>query len=360
MPTFRGEPQREGSHVLIVTTDATEGADLARLFIRDSCPQVHVTDDPDEARGFAARLPTQFTSAAIIDVGIRGVDSEILVGDLRRVLPPRANLAVVGVSRLFLPQRLEGFDAVVLRAGGFQALRNVVRELLTSVQPRAALQFIVAIIGLEHSRPLVAHNATGTLIETASRRFLLTAAHVVDAIRSGEHRWSLGGEGQLAPLDGWEVIASNADLDLATVSPPVSFDPAELRRSFLSPEVWNPPRARVQDPAFLLGFPASLRGQRSDGVVVFRGVSLMEFVSSVSDTQFVLAPETTREVQRSAESAPLTDVGGVSGCPVFKNGENALELCGVVKEGLGGDDAVYIAAHAEFVRADGTIADWQR
>src|SRR5258707_691461 len=95
---------------------------------------------------------------------------------------------------------------------------------------RSLLRYVVPLQILDASDVApsgILNNGTGALIETSRCRFILTAAHVVRAVRQGGVRALLGGGGT-HPIDisHWGVIASDDDLDIGTIEIPPEFDPA--------------------------------------------------------------------------------------------------------------------------------------
>lgn len=200
---------------------------------------------------------------------------------------------------------------------------------------------------------------TGGLVKTERRRFVLTAAHVAEALKREGVLGLLSGGGGSNPVDisSWSVIASDDDLDLATIAVPESFDPAPLQKMFYAPTAWAPPRANREDVAFFVGFPG-LHREIFTASVLNHAAPFCDFVSSSSDRHFVLADQEGERVvlEYKKQLAQFGPTGGVSGSPVFISTGGELVLAGVLKEGGEGHDTVFFAAHAGYVRPDGEIA----
>ncbi len=196
------------------------------------------------------------------------------------------------------------------------------------------------------------------LLRTDTARFLLTARHVVEGYR-GKLVAALGAPNGQNPTDitHWRIIDESRALDVATIEVPRGFDERSIGKVSLRATI---PLARAQqgDSVTFFGFPGLHRRHETEP----RGVRLAldgfsDFVVSASERGFVIADERgERQVFEYVEGLPpLGPTGGVSGAGVFVRRGDALALCGVVYEGSPGTDAWFWAAHADFLRADGTL-----
>ncbi|MEO7733849.1 MAG: hypothetical protein ABIY55_22990 [Kofleriaceae bacterium] len=188
------------------------------------------------------------------------------------------------------------------------------------------------------------------------RRVLITAKHVVDRARGSGVRCLLTGNGSPIDITGWEIIASDLDLDLATIAIPDEFDPAVIQKRCFRPRAWPPTRAVRGDRAFFFGF-AGIHRAVVPGGIRQHGSVFCDFVSSASERHFLLADE---EFVRSMSEfvpglEPFGPTGGMSGAPIFVNRDSELEFAGVLYEGGEGPTSTFFVAHAAHLAADGTI-----
>lgn len=235
---------------------------------------------------------------------------------------------------------------------------QVAQEILLKAA-NMVLPYVVAVQALrrsDRSPTGIAAGGTGCLVDTGSTRFLLTAKHVADEISTPEVIGIICGHAaQPVDISSWRLIDSDVDVDIATIAIAEDFDPTILNKEFYKPARWPPPRAVRGELAIFVGFPGIHRITAPEGV--HNNVTpVCDSVSSSSNRHFVLADEDGRKsFEYKTGLPPFGPTGGVSGASVFINRNQSFELCGVVYEGGETEQATFFAAHAEFVRADGTI-----
>lgn len=221
--------------------------------------------------------------------------------------------------------------------------------------------FVVAILALPldcRSPNNIICGGSGGFIDTGSTRLLITAKHVADLLHNPGTSLVLaaGDKCSPLPLDGFEIIDANEDLDIATLSVPSSFTPSQIDRQYLKLASWPPPRATSGESAFFVGYP----GIHREATVNSLDLSLTVFcdgISSVSDRHFVMADETGERLPVTLEQGlpPFGPTGGISGCLVFIERQGIVIPTGVLYEGGDGHDTTFFAAHLDFVKSDGKI-----
>lgn len=232
-----------------------------------------------------------------------------------------------------------------------------VASLIAEGRPHA-VSILILDRGLGLGNPAcVVDQGSGLLLRTESTRFILTAKHVIDGYR-GRHVGALGATSGQNPVDitNWRVIDESAYLDLATIEVPRGFDERDIGK--LSLNVAFPlPRAQEGEACLFFGFPGLHRRVESGGLRV--GLSpICDFVVSVSERGFVIADELgEREAVDFQGGAlpPFGPTGGVSGGAVMVRRGTALTVCGIVYEGGDGVETPFFGAHANALRADGTL-----
>ncbi|MEQ9323432.1 MAG: trypsin-like peptidase domain-containing protein [Polyangiaceae bacterium] len=231
----------------------------------------------------------------------------------------------------------------------------IVRENAELLRPH-----VVALQVLREDDPTpsgIATGGTGVLLEIDGNRLLLTAQHVLEALRRDHHVGILGGNDSApASISSWQLIDEEKAIDIGTLSVPPGFDPTPLGKRFLTQFAWPPRRAAEGEATLFLGYPGVHREIMEGGVVNHIAV-WRDFVVSSSNRHFIVADEEGQRVvhEYTPGLAELGPTGGMSGAPVFAEREGQLVLVGVNHEADDGTAATFFATHCDFVRADGTI-----
>jgi hypothetical protein len=224
-------------------------------------------------------------------------------------------------------------------------------------------------------------NGTCCLVQTRTKRFLTTCAHVFKgfedfrAARPKARLWLslIAGEPLHSPAVALEVsnlrlIDIDERLDLATVS----FDKIDSLEDWRFCRVQSGPISRVceGDKVQILGFPGDgLRAGISDNTL--NHYFELATVHSVGRQKFLLHSPRDSQHHRNMENKECSPVriGGLSGAPVFKVDIVSIPiLVGIVTDlcsnGLGdsptrqyemSDGDIY-AVHANFIQKDGLIS----
>jgi hypothetical protein len=308
---------------------------------------VEVAASPEEALAQIQRLGDR-VSGLVVVVDSRVLDDE---GDFRIALSSRPRTEVVRVVDDV--RDAQGRFSVVRPYG--DSLTNEIEKVVADLRLHRLLPYLVSITIKSDDGKL--SNGTGCLVQLPRRKVILTAHHVVAAMRRPNATTNISGTGQPRDITSWQVVGEDADVDIATIGVPDEFDPATIKSRFYVPPHWPPARAKRGQAVVMVGFPSEHLMKRPGGMKLAHGALYADFVSSSSDRHFVVAPELDREV---SSMTPLLDsvddTGGMSGCPIFViDDESKAAVRGVLKEGTGGNNAVLIGVHTDFIRDDGTI-----
>jgi hypothetical protein len=203
---------------------------------------------------------------------------------------------------------------------------------------------------------------TGVLIQTPITRFIVTANHVVvemEALRTLHPTVVLLGGTRAPPLDisDWKVVDRNKDIDICIIEVPDSFEPRDINKSFYSADFTTSRVAAEDDEALILGFPRAHR-TASGSVINARMLPIIDFVTSVSETRFVVAdPESEREVLENPSGLDVPEhMGGASGAPVFRLSlDGPCELIGIFTGGSDGLHGAYFCTHVRFLANNGRV-----
>ena len=198
---------------------------------------------------------------------------------------------------------------------------------------------------------------------SATHRFLVTAEHVIrkiDALRGKSKIVVLLGGAGAAPINitDWPVIDRSQLVDICTIGIPETFSPSEINKQFFQVKNWPPRLAEVEDRVIIVGYPAAHRASHGKTLNT-RYLPIQDFVTDVGPRRFTVADEFgTREIAINPEKLEFPDhVGGMSGSPAFRVNEiDAPEMLGVFSEGSDGLRGTYFCAHANFLNADGKLA----
>ena len=179
-------------------------------------------------------------------------------------------------------------------------------------------------------------NGTSFVLKLDDRFYLGTAWHIVDywlksVNKDAQFIFQVGD----VLLDPSNAIAWK-DLENDIVFLHLTPDEAQQTRvSFCEPILgWPPPHPNEGDYVLISGFPAVMRERFSAKHVDFPALSTMLQVSSVSGRHMVCQFEREHWISfdPSGFPPPGTDLGGMSGAPVFAVGNLAYPLIGVVSE----------------------------
>lgn len=229
------------------------------------------------------------------------------------------------------------------------------------------LPYVVGLLLLPNSETgptNVIFSGSGTLIDTGTRRILVTCWHVwrrfkeiaqkCPKVRIGMSR---GIEREMANITNLELIDKDEGLDLAILD---AGDPdliAGTRRRFLECSSWPPPRPKVGEFLHAMGYPGCERKTAPDlENLQLVTCTVADFIVNVGDRNISIADEENiREVfgdRQSLQEGFRMD--GMSGCPAYVI-RDSPELVGIVYEANEALNGIVIAVHADFIMSDGRI-----
>lgn len=216
---------------------------------------------------------------------------------------------------------------------------------------------------LQRVEPVCA-TGTATLIHLNGRFFAITCHHVVQAFREFADQPCYMQIGEL-PLDpNFQLVSENKSLDLAVIEihprqvVDSRSDTGLRREKFFGPRTWPPDRITEDDVISFAGFPGVWREQvginRFEIFMLGHGAS---GVHSISGTKFVTRLE-LEKCDSLTSVKEITDLGGMSGGPVFRWRKSDVEpqLVGIIYEYQEAYDLLFIRSTA-VIRPDGTIDD---
>lgn len=198
--------------------------------------------------------------------------------------------------------------------------------------------------------------------------FGVTCRHVIEKYRTrlaedDDMIFQVGNE-QLDPLD--LIIAESAQLDLAVLdlsgakSANLTIEDKE-EVWFIEPPRWPPYPVSPGEFVTLAGYPADWRRQPAGDEVEHGLFSLgSSMVTSVSKENISCAFEREYWVQAygpEVEIEDLSDLGGMSGSPVFIHRDLAFHFVGIVHDHLPSLDLMRVRP-GRFIRADGSLEEW--
>ncbi len=208
----------------------------------------------------------------------------------------------------------------------------------------------------------IAANGTVALIDTGSRKILVTCAHVWSEFlmfrkenKGAMLSMKFGyGRGPLTGILDAALIDSDEQLDLAVFATNLSENILGGKRFF---QVHRFPIVdpKPHQPISFVGFPGEAR-RVSETNMQFGYASFGLTVSDVSHTQILLAnndPRLLRDGTGKLTSA--IDVGGMSGAPVYvRTASGGFNLAGFVRAGNTSDSDIRLSK-ASFLGQDGRL-----
>ena len=212
----------------------------------------------------------------------------------------------------------------------------------------------------------VCSSATGLLLDTGQRRLLNTNAHVHDGYlccvsKSKNATFLVGGNDRSIPISEPKVVEKGdpKHVDLVSIEVPEAVDLGTIGNTALRPEYWPPERAKGEEVCIGLGFPAKWRRPAdTDKLLKVGMLPLILPVASTSDHGFSIAADRADAltVEFTLELTLEDVIGGMSGSPVFVASGAKACLAGFIYEGWQPGNAMILqAAHADFLKADGTL-----
>jgi len=208
----------------------------------------------------------------------------------------------------------------------------------------------------------VQNNGTAALIDTGSRKLLVTCEHVLSEFlnfRAGNSEAVLvavfrNGCGLQILLDS--LIDHDEKLDLAVFDasfPKQTLDYKGFYRIHRFP-VADP---RPRQPISFVGFPGEARRSPTPGILGnFGYASFGLTVSDVSDSLIILANTDPRILRDGAGNVvPPINVGGMSGAPAYtRTSSGGFNLVGFVRAGNNSNTDIRLSK-ASFLREDGSL-----
>jgi hypothetical protein len=226
------------------------------------------------------------------------------------------------------------------------------------------LPFVVPILVYPRVNPGLKNwitGGTGLLAHTRQNRFLITADHVINEIRtlreSREIVVLIGRKSAFTEISNWPIVAHDDFIDICTLQVPSDFEAGDLNKEFFDLEKWPPSFAQKGDQALMLGFPAAHRIAHEDKINT-RVLPILDLVTDVGPRRFTIVDENEQlEIVINPDKLEFpTHLGGMSGSPVFKVRANTSpELLGVFCEGGDGMRGARFCSHAKFLLPDGTL-----
>lgn len=213
-------------------------------------------------------------------------------------------------------------------------------------------------------------SGSGALIDTGSRKLLVTCHHVW--MRFLDHKrchrdavigMARGRELEVANVTELPVLDHSKELDVAILDMTGSDLLSGTTKRFATVPAWPPKRPEVGDLLVAMGFPGVERREVDDGRnLMFRTTTLIDGIVSVSERHVALADEDRAREILSIVEDELPEgfsFGGMSGCPAFVNRNGTLDFAGIVYESNDDPTGIFYISHADLITAEGKI-DWGR
>lgn len=212
--------------------------------------------------------------------------------------------------------------------------------------------------------------ATVGFVCTLERRFMLTARHVWLGLIEASQRSNrpsylcTHNAGRLVSLHGIELLSENEELDLAVLSHPF-IESLPVRQTNLATHRESAPKACYgafrwpmgpavdRDELCFSGYPRELRGIRGTDEIncVSCFVEDRCCVSQLGKIYMTDGGPPRRQLNHQFGTPTLTNLGGISGSPVFAKRNGAAELVGVVVSGPGDEANEPLSTEATANRA---------
>jgi hypothetical protein len=250
--------------------------------------------------------------------------------------------------------RLTKKEALVLAKGPLSG--EVLKLAASYVQP---IFWLTGPVGTGLMR-----NGTTFFLDAGRGVFGVTAGHVLDAYRrhmgGNPGVCHVGMQGLTLDLEK-RLIGRGRTVDIATYrieSGEVGRLGATIRRE----PSWPPQRPRSDRSVFYAGYPGQERKLVGERRIEWGLYGAAGTSTAVNEDSIVCQMERENAVQTLGVPIPEVgyDVGGLSGAPLFAFWESTMvywKLAGVIYEG-GGEMFEHVrAAHADRIKADGTIED---
>lgn len=209
------------------------------------------------------------------------------------------------------------------------------------------------------------NNGTATLLHLGGRPIAITCSHVIESYRECRSLtncvFQIGNLG-IDPLE--RIIDESSEFDLVTID--LSGLPVEdgeqgggIGSCIFTPSDWPPNPIAADDSVAFGGFPGEWREFISWDQIVFDSFSSGACrITAIHDTYFVCQFERQFWVQsfnlHGRSGMDLSDLGGLSGGPVFIHRELHWELVGIIYEFSSEFDLMRIRP-ARLIGDDGTI-----
>lgn len=214
------------------------------------------------------------------------------------------------------------------------------------------------------------NNGTASLVDFGTGPMVVTAQHVIEHYRKlldttseQDLTFQIGNLKFKKPLN--RVISESKNRDLATLKlepneiPKISEQEEEIGRRTYIPHSWPIETVKEKEWVIFGGFPRKGRDFLAPAHVRFDTYSGGPTdVTSVSEESFVCQFQRENWIVRDPyKRGDLNDLGGLSGCPVFRIREKSItifDLVGFVFEFSQGFDLLYVR-HAHFISREGEI-----
>lgn len=195
---------------------------------------------------------------------------------------------------------------------------------------------------------------TGWFFETTNKKWLITAAHVVEdylASLGNNYTTFIGGSDRpMVDISQWEVEEIDCELDYCLLKIPKNFCPSQINKSFYKSEALPLERASRGDSTFIVGYPGKLR--KGGSTTVDAAIAcLSDFVASSTDDLLTIVNEEGARIKIPFTEGISTPehFGGMSGAPVWKIFPDGwVKPVGIFIQG-GGADSPYFCRHIDLL-----------
>lgn len=160
--------------------------------------------------------------------------------------------------------------------------------------------------------------ATGIVISDQDEYFLATAGHVIDGFLSlGEQgRFQTGGSGRiLKNMESRQILRAKRH-DVGAISL-TEEDVRNFGLRFIQSSDIVPGEIKIYDLLAYSGYPGVLKTVHSNSSMSLRRISFIGAVDTIEEDQFSIRVDPDR-YEGMNNSEELTDLGGISGAPIFR------------------------------------------